>query len=235
MKDGERPGLVFLAPATDEWPVPMAKALLDLLESGDSRAHEIFCSAIVTCLGPEVASACLPESATPGKVLVLESTGRVQSTVDLKLENLKEPAVFFETFDKLLHGADRARLSTRAEAVRGKLTDEEKKAFETLEADDLPVREKASAVLLKNAEALMPLLVFERGTSATPDRAARLRSLIDTYFNRCEEKTPGPRLPFGTRIAPGMDCGVDRDDVAVQCGMARLEGKGQRLLILLKE
>jgi hypothetical protein len=88
---------------------------------------------------------------------------------------------------------------------------------------------------LKEAEALMPLLIFERGNSTTPERSARLHRLIDTYFDKCEEKSPGPRLPFGARIAPGMGCGVEREDVSVQCGMARLEGKGQRLLLLLKE
>ncbi|HTF57031.1 MAG TPA: hypothetical protein VK661_07335 [Planctomycetota bacterium] len=235
MKEGDRPALVFVAPATDEGSAPMARALMDLLESGDSRAQEIFCSAVTICLGPEAARACLPESSTPGKVLILDSAGLVLSSTDLKLETLKDPASFFEAFDKPLHGEGRARLAKRAEAVRGKLKADEKSALESLEAEELKEREKATVVLLMNAEALMPLLVFERGNSATVERAARLRSLIDTYFAKCQEKTPGPRLPFGTRIAPGHGCGVEREDVSVQCGMAQLEGKGQRLLLLLKE
>jgi len=236
MKTSASPALVFVAPTPDERRESLAKSLMNLLESGDSRAHEIFCSAVVICLGPEMAKVCLPDSSDPGKVLVLEPSGKVLSTTDLSIEALKNPTVFAETFAALLHGEGNALLSKRADAVQSKMTEEEKRAVATIDAEGIDAREKASTTLAKNADALMPLLVLERRKSTTPERAARMKALIEEYFQKCPEKIPGPRLPFGTRIDPGWGCGAEfNEGASIQCGMARLEGKGERFLRFLKE
>jgi len=236
MKELGRPGLVFIAPAEAGAREALAKAILDLLESEDSRAREIFCSAVVACFRPDVARACFADDAAPGRVLVLDPAGRVVGKYDLRLDELRDPLAFEGHFSKRLYGEGDARLSGPAELLRAKLTDEEKSAFAELTAEDLAARERASGALTKRSETLMPLLVLERRSSKDPERAARIRRIIDARFGAADEKTPGPRLPFGTWIEPGYGgCSAQEDGVAVQCGMGRLEGKGQRFLRFLEK
>ena len=82
----------------------------------------------------------------------------------------------------------------------------------------------------------MPLLIFERRTSKDSERRGRARQIIDARFEAADEKSPGPRLPFGTRFEAGYGgCGADMEEgVSIQCGMGRLEGKGERFLRFLE-
>lgn len=237
MKLLDRPGLVFVAPVGENDRDNFGWALRDLLESGDSRAREIFCASVVVCLHPNVAARCLPEGAVPGRILVLDPVGRVVDKSELRMKELRNPEAFEQAFSKLLHGEGDAHLALSARVVRAKLTDAERRALADLSADDLARRESATAELAKRAEMLMPLLVFERRSSKDPERQARLRQIIDARFDASDEITPGPKLPFGSRFEPGLGgCGAEQEDgVSIQCGMGRLEGKGQRFLRFLEK
>jgi hypothetical protein len=227
MKDLGRPGLVFIAPEAEAGSVALGTAIRDLLESEDSRAREMFCGAVVVCLSHSIAEACLPKDGDSHRVLLLDPSGRVIERADLVLVELKDPGAFEERFSKLLYGG--SRLSESADRLRATLTDEEKAAFAKLTAE-------SASTLAKNAEALMPLLIFERRTSKDPERAARLRKIIDSRFESADEKTPGPRLPFGAYYeTPRGGCAAEDDNGAIQCGMAKLEGKGRRFLRFLTQ
>ncbi len=232
-----RPGLIFVAPVGENDCEDFGWALRDLLESGDSRAREIFCASVVACLHSNVAASCLPEDAVPGRILVLNPDGRVVDKSELHMKELRDPEAFEQTFSKLLHGEGDARLVSSARGVRAKLTDAERKALADLSADDVGRREGATAELAKRAEMLMPLFVFERRGSKDPERQARLRQIIDARFDAADESAPGPRLPFGSRFEPGRGgCGAELEEgVSIQCGMGRLEGKGQRFLRFLEK
>jgi hypothetical protein len=230
MKDADQPGLVFIAPSEVEAQVTLGQALLALLDGGDIRAREIFCTVVGVALSPEAAKICLPASSEPGQVLVLEFSGKVVATSDFALDTMRDPGLFAETVDKLVG----ARLVKKAEAVRGKVTEEEKRAFETLDAEEVEIRGRAAEILARNAGRLMPLLVIER-RSATLERAGRLRQVIDGYIERWDENTPGPRLPFGTRSFAILHTGCLPQDEgeAVQCGMGRMEVRGREFLRFL--
>lgn len=236
MKKLDRPGLVLVMPETEEARDAYARAVLDLLESEDSRAREIFCAAVFIFLRREPAIACLGADASEGRVLALDSDGRVTGKVDRMLDDLKEAGAFHDRASKLLYGDADARLAPAAERVRAKLTPGEMAALGELTAEEPARRDAATAVLARNSDALMPLLVQERRRSKDPERAARLRRVIDGRFEAADEKTPGPRLPFGARIDPGWSCAPGEEEgVAIQCGQAKLEGKGQRFLRFLEK
>lgn len=236
MKYVGRPGLVFVVPEEEDKRDAFADSMRDLLESGDSRAHEIFCSAVVICLRPDVARACLRGDAEPGRTLVLDVKGRIIEKCDRSQGALRNPEIFEERFSKLIHGDGNARLAAATERLRARLTDGEKAALADLDAELLETRERATRTLTKNAETLLPLLILERRTEKDPERAARLRQIVDERFKAADEKLPGPRLPFGSYFRPGGGCGAEREEgVSIQCGMAQLTGKGQRFLRFLTE
>jgi hypothetical protein len=236
MKELGRPGLVFIAPENEADLEKLGRSIRDLLESGDSRAQEIFCYAVVVCLRINIARVCLPDDAAPGRVLVLDESGRVIEKAEPPGSALEKPEAFEERFSSLIHGEGERRLSASADRLRPKLTDTEKAAFTDLSADAVAARDSATATLAGNSEMLMSLIVRERRATKEAERAARLRQIVDARFKAADEKTPGPRLPFGTWFDPGTGCGIELEDgVSIQCGMARLEGKGQRFLRFLKE
>jgi hypothetical protein len=233
MKELQRPWLVFIMPVTEELRDQVAQHLLDLLEDESPEIAEVFCSTVVACLRPAVADACLKNDAVPGRVLALDPSGRVVGKCELEFDDLREPEDFEARYMRLVHGEKRNRFEGIAEGIRAKLTDEERKAFDLLDAEELAVRERATEVLARRAEVLMPLLVFERRRALQPEKEARLRRIIHERFKAADEKKPGPRLPFGTRIVAGGGCGADEGRGAIQCGMAQQEGKGQRFLRFL--
>jgi len=234
MKETGRPGLVFVAPASADRITELGWAIRDLLESGDSRAQEIFCSAVVICLRPDVARVCLPGDAAPNVILVLDSSGKVVERAESCGVGLENPKSFEERFSLLLHGEGDARLAESADKVRASLTDAEKRALADLAAETVEARDRAARELAKNSEALMPLIVYERRHSKDQQRAAVLQRLVDSRFEAADETAPGPRLPFGARYEAGHGCGAELEEgVPTQCGMARLEGKGQRFLKFL--
>jgi hypothetical protein len=233
MKYRGRPGLVFVVPEEEDKRDAFADSMRDLLESGDSRAQEIFCSAVVICLHPEVARVCLRDEAEPGRTLVLDVKGCVIEKCDRSQGALRNPEVFEERFSKLIHGDGNARLAAEAVRLRARLSNGEKAALAELNAESLEVRERATRTLMKNAETLLPLLIFERRVEKDPERAARLRQIVDQRFKAADEKLPSPRLPFGSYFQPGGGCGAEEEGVTIQCGMAQLTGKGTRFLRFL--
>ena len=235
MKDRARPGLVFIAEESAEERKKLGWAIRDLLESEDGRAREIFCGSVVVCLRPGIARACLGDAAAPGRGIVLDPSGRVLEKFDLRLEDLKDPAVFEERFSKRLYGEGEARLAAAADRIRSTLRPEDKKAFEDLNAESAADRDRASATLLGGFNALSSLILHERRKAADGDLAARLRRIIDAHFEAADEKTPGPRLPFGAKFEAGCSCAAEEEGVPSQCGMGRLEGKGQRFLEFLEK
>ena len=112
---------------------------------------------------------------------------------------------------------------------------EDKKAFEELTAENAADRDRATATLLAAFNSLSSLILFERRRSADGERAARLRRIIDSKFEAADEKTPGPRLPFGTKFEAAWTCAPEEEGVPSQCGMGRLEGKGERFLEFLEK
>ena len=235
MKELDRPGLVFVGPTEDQALETLGFALRDLLESGDPRAREIFCASVVVCLHPSLAAPCLPEAAEPGRVVILDPKGQVVEKAVIPLGALANPGAFEEFISPLLYGEGDARLAAAAERVRSKLTAEEKAALSDLSSDvNIPTRERAARLLARRTDFLMPLLVFERRKGGDSERSIRTRSLIEAQFAASEEKSPGPRLPFGAKYKPGHGCASDEEDgSSIQCGMSRLEGKGQRFLKFL--
>jgi hypothetical protein len=237
MKETGRPGLVFIAPESSDRRTELGWAIRDLLESGDSRAQEVFCASVVVCLRSEMAAACLPGDAAPNRMVVLDPAGKVVENAEITGDELKNPEAFEERMSKFLHGEGEARLALAAEQIRTRLTMGEKLALAGLSSELVEERDRNARELAKSAEALMPLLIFERRCSKNPERAGLLRQIIDARFGAADELSPGPRLPFGAKFTPFFGgCGAESGDgVSIQCGMARMEGKGQRFLEFLKK
>jgi len=235
MKDRAQPGLVFISEEFAEERKKLGWAIRDLLENDDARAREIFCASVVVCLRPEIARACLGAAAAPGRVLVLDPSGHLLEKFDLRLEDLKDPSIFEERFSKRLYGEGEVRLAAAANRIRSTLLPEEKKAFEDLSAESVADRDRASAILLGAFNTLAWLVLYERRKAADGEKDARIRRIIDAHFEAADEKTPGPRLPFGARFEAAVTCAPEEEGVPSQCGMGRLEGKGQRFLEFLEK
>ena len=235
MKERAMPGLVFISETSKEEREKLGWAIRDLLESGDARARDIFCGSIVVCLRPEIARACLGDAAAPGRGLVLDPSGRVLEKFDLRLEDLKDPAVFEEQFLKRLYGEGEIRLAAAADRIRSTLRPEDKKAFDELSAESAVDRDRATATLLKAFNSLSSLILVERRKATDGERAARFRRIIDDYFEAADETSPGPRLPFGAKFRVPLTCAPEEEGVPSQCGMGRLDGKGQRFLEFLEK
>jgi hypothetical protein len=219
MKKENKPGVVIAIPEDRPERFNLGIALARLIEQGDEGVHEILCEAVFVC-----ASAKLVRDAREGEtVIVIDVDGRRVEGAKLDLKD------FTKILQPLLHGEKNERLRERAGAIRKKTDEKVLAALKRIDSDSGDERDEATALLEKNAEGIVALLVFERLTAEEPERRARLRTVIKHHFETFDTKKPGPQLPYGTELRERTGCGDD-SDTPVKCGMGSVPENGRKFL-----
>jgi hypothetical protein len=175
---------------------------------------------------------------------LLDASGRRIEADRVDARCLADAAAFKSSFGPFLHGKDGDRLRQRAGEIRKELSADLRTAVDRLDAEEVEVRERASALLLKQAVGLMPFLVEMSLNGAPVERRGRAADLIEAYFQSVSPKVAGPRLPYGCKIPVMVNagCGMMREKeegekelLAVPCGMAIAPKESRRFLSFLKE
>ena len=96
-------------------------------------------------------------------------------------------------------------------------------------ADDVETRDTASALLLGQADRIVPLLVDLSRRVGPSERRNRLSDLLERYFASRPGEKPGPRLPYGCTISRIVSTGCG------PCGRGHVNEDQRRILAFLKE
>ncbi len=195
MRADRKPGIALRVPENPAAREALAGSLVQLMDSRDDDVREIFAQAVFVCLGAGEFDRLSSEDVA----LIDESGGRVDG---ISFESFADPAAFVAAFRGLLHGD---RLAKNAERIRKTTFKGLVEAVERLDSDE------SMELVSRHADTIVPLLVYTRLTTKSPEVRSRLRSILNAYYDRIDLTTPGPRLPFGAaaraQVFHGVGCG----------------------------
>jgi len=221
-----RSGVVLVVPDGQPEREQLGNALQTLLETPSEGLRELFCEAVFVCVTSEVARACLREPGERQNRFLLDPQGRRLAADTVDPEIYLDGQKFLKSFVPLVHGEKGERLRERAAAIREKLEVGVKKALGRLDAETVDERDEAAALVQKNAETILPLLVETRVVTANEEVRARCRAIVQKHFETAA--APGPRLPYGTRLEDPVV-----KDSCTGCGLVVVRREPRKLLRFL--
>jgi hypothetical protein len=226
MKETGRFGVVLVVPYGKAEREKFGATLQALLENASEGPRELFCEAVFVCVTSEIARACVWEPGERQNRFLLAPDGKRVEADTIDADPYEDPAKFLKSFGAFVHGPKGERLRDRALAIRESLGDDVKKALSRLDAETVEERDEASAILLKKADAIVPLLVETRISSKSEEIRARCRGILQKYFEA--SALPGPRLPFGGELAV-----VPPRDNCPGCGLVIVRQDARKFLRFL--
>jgi hypothetical protein len=234
MKERDLYGVVLVAPDGAKEKLELGKKLWDLLEGASSETHELFLTGVFVVMNPELAlKAGVRTAEEKEDRFLLDPDGRRVSADRVGAKVFDTPDAFVADFDPFLHGEGAIHLRWRANGAGAKAPPEIFTALSDLGADDIVIRDRASAALLKRADEFLPLFAWKRRTAKDAEVAARLKTLVEQHYKSLRMEPFGPRLPFGTRVPQFRTAGCgelrevgddEKEDSGsmVACGMGRI-------------
>ena len=246
MNESGRYGVVLIVPDKKDEQLPLGQGLAALIDGDDRAAHAVLCEAVFICVRHSHAEGRFCEIGDRNTRYLIDPSGKRVAADMIEEKSLEDAGAFKVSFGPFLRGKDGERLRQRAEVIRNGLSPEAKAAVENLDAEEIDVREQASALLLKQADRIMPFLV-ELSLNATPvERRGRAADVIEAYFRLCSTKAVGPRLPYGCKIPVMVNAGCNllrekedgekESEMSIMvCGMGRASKETRRFLSFLKE
>lgn len=219
MKHLDFPGIVLLIPNSRKERDRLGAALCERLNGDSALVRQILTSCVLICL-PAGIVPLSPEDKS-NRLLLDAGGGKIAGDV-LDLSTVEDPAKFVESFHRFLHGEKGERLEARAGKARAAATPQVLEALKDLESEEAAVREKATAIITRDAVELQPLLVHRMKGQESTELGLRLKNILEKLYTGSAEKAPGPRLPFGTRIVEVWQPVEDGrgHDPCPGCGMA---------------
>lgn len=243
MKETGRCGIVLIVPDKKEEQRPLGEALAARIDGPDRATRALLCEAVFLCLPRRLAEGAVCAAGDRNTRYLLDPSGKAVDSDTLAPSALESPKAFASSFDLFLHGRDGNRLRERAEAIRKTLPAGVKEAIEQLDADEVDIREKASALLLRHADRILPLLADLSRNADPVERRGRAADVIEAYFLSIPAPKPGPQLPYGCRIPRLVSAGCgsrveleegeQEERIAVLCGRGSVSRPSARFLSFL--
>ncbi len=236
MKETGRFGVLLVVPDADPLQIRWGAALSDLTRTEVPLAREVLCEAVFICARRAVAG----DLVAPGahNRLLLSPEGKALESDTVAVETLEDAPRFAASFRKLLHGEGGERLCAQVSRLQGTIPEE----VRALESDDPAERERASARLFAAADRLLPWLVAQRQSAASPEVRGRIAAVIDRVFLASPVEGFGPRLPYGARIprfgggCAGIEIPEGVESIpAVPCGLAAVVSEPRKFLRFLSK
>lgn len=236
MRAEGKPGILLRFPDEPELRQVLVDALSNALdhEGPEPDACEIFLDAVVACCEREVVDRAVPDGAPIENAILVDDRGcRVAADV-IPWEAATDARELVSRLRRLLFGERLERLRARAEASLRAASPSTRRAFEAVLTDEPADWWKDARFLAP----VVPALTLRRMVASDPPLARRLRFAVSALFQRHEEETIGPALPFGLRVThpsfgtcAGRLHGFQTD--VIGCGMGRPMPASRRFLGLL--
>jgi hypothetical protein len=230
MRSENKVGIALRIPTNPDRRHDPGHALEAVIEVERPEARDALSEVVVVCLESPVLDSHLA-SVNPAHDLILFD-GDLRAVAG-------KPFNFRENWNglsaallSLAHGPDGSRLEQRANEIRAKADPSILATLDRLGTKDGDPNAD-TAVLVREAPRIAPLLIHTLTKAPTGARQQALRNVIDTYVASSKPPSPGPKQLFGVEMGPFRGgCGDDPcrehvvresdKSISVACGMARV-------------